>query len=178
MKFIKFLVAVVVALASTSSIAGPITPDAGWYGFCFAGGVGNPATSGCQNEGTGISGNPFTFTLTTAGIVQVTDAFVFGDTFDVYINSAFAFTTGGGTHTGPTTANPDVAFAGGAYDRGLLALTAGNYSVDIFTRATPAGGGGADIVVVTTNAAVPEPGAFSLVALGLVGLGAIRRKLG
>lgn len=176
MKFINLLVAVVIALASTTSIAGPITPDAGWYGFCFLGGVGNPASPGCQNEGVGISGNPFTFTLTTPGVVKVTDAFVFGDTFDVFINSTFAFSTGGGTQTGPTTANPDVAFGGGAYDRGFLALIAGNYSVDIFTKATPAGGGGAYIEVVTTDATVPEPGAFSLVALGLLGLGAIRRK--
>jgi hypothetical protein len=158
-------------------IAGPITPGAGWYGFCFGNGAGNPAfAGGCQNSGVGESGNSFTFSLASPGTLNVTDAFIFGDTFDVFVNSSLAFTSGGGTHVGAMTGDPNVAFGGAAYDHGTFALAAGNYSVDILTHATLGGAGGAYVEVLSRATAVPEPGVLSLLAAALLGLAAFRRK--
>ena len=94
MKYFKKQFAAVIAILvlgfSGQVAAGPIIPDAGWYGFCFGSSSGDPATPGCQNEGIGTTGNTFTFTLAGPGILKVTDAFVVADTFDVYINSIFS----------------------------------------------------------------------------------------
>ena len=177
MKSLKLALAAILLSVSAACIAGPITPGAGWYGFCFAVGPGNPATAGCQNQGVGASGNSFTFALASAGTLNVTDAFIFGDTFDVYINSVFAFTTGGGMHSGGgTTGDPEAAFLSGDYDTGSFALAAGSYIVDIFTNATPTVDGGAYIEVLGRAAPVPEPGILSLLALGLMGVVATRRR--
>ena len=176
MKSLKLAFASVLLAASAASMAGPITPGAGWYGFCFGGNAGDPATAGCLNQAVGTEGNAFTFTLTAPGTLQVTDAFIFGDTFSVFVNSVLAFTTGGGTQTGPTTSDPDLAFSGTGYDHGFIVLGAGSYSVDIFTLATPnSSGGGAYVQVLDATSQVPEPGSLSLLALGLLGLAAASR---
>jgi|SRR5579862_4420180 len=174
MKSLKLAFIGLMLLASATASAGPITPGAGWYGFCFDNGAGNPAFAGCQNSGIGTSGNSFTFSLSTPELLNVTDAFLFGDTFNVFVNSSLAFTTGGGTHVGATTGDPDVAFNSGAYDRGSLLLGPGTYSVNIFTNATPGGAGGAYIEVAART--VPEPGVLWLVAAGMLGFAALRRS--
>ncbi len=181
MKSLKYVLAALLLSTSVAATAGPITPGAGWYGFCFGNTnattteSGQPAyDGGCLNEAVGTTGNSITFSLATGGILQVTDAFSFRDKFDVWINSVLAFTTGGGSYTGGFTENPDVAFSGGGYDKGSAILSAGNYSVDIFTN--DAWHGGAYVQVLVGNVGVPEPGTLGLMALGLLGLASRRRK--
>jgi PEP-CTERM motif len=179
MKSVKHaLAAAALIAASASSYAGPITANQ-WYGFCFAAGAGNAATAGCQNDAAATSGNSFTFTLTTPGLLKVTDAFVFGDTFDVFVNGVLNFTTGGGTNSG-VFSDPDLAFNSGSYDKGSVSLPIGIYSVDVFTRVTPGSSGGAYLQVLDNqpDGTVPNPGTLSLVGLGLLGLGMRRRAQG
>lgn len=164
---------IVLAAMAFPVSAGPIGVDAGWYGFCF-GGVGSPATAGCQNDGVGVSGNSTTFTALGPVDLKVTDAFDHGDQFDVFVNSLLAFTTPAvGTSSGSVT-DPDIAFADPLYSHAFIALGPGSYTVDVFAAASPFGGGGAYIEVA--SASVPQPAAWALLssALGLLAL--LRRR--
>ena len=159
--------------ASMTASGTAITPDAGWYGFCF-GGVGSAAAAGgCQGEGVGEAGNTMTFTLTDPSLLKVTDAYKVGDVFDIYVDSVLAFTTSA-PGAGIETSNPDDAFESGYYSAGSLLLGAGSYSVDIIVVASPFGGGGAYVEV---QSAIPVPAAVWLFGSGLLGLvGLARRK--
>jgi hypothetical protein len=159
-------------LFAALATAGPIAVDAGWYGFCFGGTPGSPATAGCQNLGIGTAGNSMTFTASGPVTLQVTDAFAKGDMFDVNVNSVFAFTTSSVPTASSSTTDPNVAFADPTYSHGSITLGAGVYSVDIFTNTSPYQGGGAYVSVVS---AVPEPAAWLLLASGL-GLLTVRRR--
>lgn len=154
--------------------AGPITPDAGWYGFCF-GDAGSAAEAGCVNEAVGTTGNAITFDLLGPGILKVTDAFNIGDIFDVYIDSVLAFTTST-PGTGSEVTNPDVAFSSGYYSAGSALLAAGSYTVDIFANTSPFQGGGAYFTVESQAAPVPAPATLLLFGAGLLGLGLARRR--
>ncbi|OYU42140.1 MAG: hypothetical protein CFE44_25695, partial [Burkholderiales bacterium PBB4] len=138
MNSIKLALAGALLAGSGASMADPIVVDAGWYGFCFDAGAGMPAfAGGCKNSGVGEAGNPFTFSLSGNGVLKVTDAFQYGDIFDVFINGALVptFTTSA-PGNGFETPDPDAAFDGGLYSSGSLLLGAGNYSVMIYTKAT------------------------------------------
>jgi hypothetical protein len=174
MKKLKSLAIAAALSASASAFAGPITADAGWYGFCF-GAAGSGATAGCQNQGVDVTGNTITFTVAAPSLLKVTDAFNSGDVFDVYIDSVLAFTTSAPVMGGVYSENPDAAFSSGYYSAGSFLLNAGSYSVDIIASASPFGAGGA-YVEVESASVVPSPDSFWLTGLGLLVLAALRRK--
>jgi len=150
-----------------------MTIDAGWYGFCF-GGPGSAATAGCQNAATaGVTGNDITFTATSNVLFNITDAFEKGDTFDVYINTVFAFTTDAVPIVGGGVIDPNAAFADPTYSHGSIELGPGSYTIDIFADASPYGGGGAYAEVVT-----PEPTSLLLLltVIGSIGAGTRLKK--
>lgn len=168
---ISSLIAVFTLTLTSFAHAGPISVDAGWYGFCFAE-VGSPATPGCQAQGVGTTGNSITFTTTADSFLMVTDAFGVGDIFDVFINNTFAFTTSA-PGTGADIFAPGLAFDSGYYSHGSLLLAAGSYEVDIFATASPFGAGAGYVQVAS---AVPEPAGLLMLATGLLGLGFARKK--
>jgi hypothetical protein len=172
----KWLNAVLLSIAmlwSGNSLASVITPDAGWYGFCF-GGTGTAATEGCQNQGVGVVGNIIELTLTESAWLMVTDGFLIGDMFDVYVDSELAFTTSLPS-AGPMLDDPDALFASGYYSAGSMLLEAGRYAIEIFVAASPYNAGGG-YVQVASAAAVPAPASLLIFGLVLVGLGFSRRR--
>jgi hypothetical protein len=151
----------------------PITINAGWYGFCFEG-PGSPATSGCQNDGVGVTGNPITFTTSVPVLFKITDAFDHGDTFDVNVNSgAITFTTPAVAVSDGDVSNPDLAFADPLYSHASVMLNPSSYSINVFAHASPFGGGGAYLEVVS---AVPEPTTLLLLGSGIMAVVGIRLK--
>lgn len=173
-KIIGYLsIALVALLIAVPSYAGPITVDAGWYGFCF-GGAGSPASEGCQNSGIGECGNPISFTATSAVLFKITDAFDYGDNFQVWINNALALTTPVVESGSGSVSDPDTAFSNPAYSSGSLLLPAGIYTIEVYVVNSPYSGGGAYLEVET--ASVPEPATMLLFGAGLIGLAGLRRK--
>jgi len=151
--------------------AGPITIDSGWYGFCFD--TPGPATPGCANDAGQTSGNAFTFNALAPVLLKVTDAFLYGDIFDVYDGLTFLFTTSPSAIGGGVTTDPDLAFADPLYSSGSILLAAGAHAINIFNTSGPVSGGGAYMEVET---AVPEPVTLALVGGGLLGLAFRRRR--
>lgn len=173
MKRVLLTITALIICAAIPLWAGPITVDAGWYGFCF-GDPGSPASAGCQNDGVGVTGNPTTFTAAVPVYFKITDAFNTGDSFDVNIDSgAIVFTTPSvAAVSGPVT-DPDLAFADPAYSHAIVSLSPGPHTVDVFAHDSPFGGGGAYLEV---QAVVPEPGTLILLGAGLLATVLLRRR--
>lgn len=114
---------------------------------------------------------------------QVTDAFQKGDAFDVYVDSIFRFRASAvASDAGGVVTDPDTGFADPTYSSGQLVLAAGSYSVEIFTKTSPFGGGGAFLQVSRTTlppdgTGVPQPSTYALMAAGMSGLWLLRRRM-
>jgi hypothetical protein len=166
------LVSLLALVVPAAVQAGPITVDGGWYGFCFN--TPGPATAGCDNDAGQSSGNDFTFSATDPVLLKVTDAFLHGDTFDVFDFGVLLFSTPSVAMGGGATTNPDLAFADPLYSHDSIVLGAGPHSISIFNVVGPISGGGAYMEVET---AVPEPGTLALLGTGVLALVRRRRQL-
>jgi len=89
---------------------------------------------------------PFTFDATTSGSLDVTDAALAGDRFEVYDHDSLIGMTSAPTGTvGDYTSDPDLAFASPLWSSGRFPLGAGAHSITIRNIQIPPGhpsGGG------------------------------------
>jgi hypothetical protein len=150
-------------LFSLSSVsAATLTADSGWSTFTF--------------DGAGSSwDDTFTFTITQASTLTVTDGYLAGDIFEVFLNGV---TLGLTSPTSDTTSqiygNYDTAAADSRWSTGVWNLLAGTYTVSGFSNTSPHGSGTAALRLDTTP--VPVPAAAWLFASGIVGLLGFRHK--
>lgn len=157
-------------LATASAKADTIPVNGGWDVFEF-GGVGSPVFDQYGNI-------DFTFDLTTANVLRITDGYFDGDQFDVIINGADQ----GPTST-PTVAtsyvgdNWNYAFFvdGASYSHAAYLLGPGSYDVEAYMVQSPYGDG-AGAFEVGGPIPVPEPQAWALMILGLGGIGGMARR--
>ena len=104
-------------------------PDGSWGTFSW---VGAPGVLNFEG--------PLALTTTTAGSLDVTDAFVNGDRFQVYDGTTLLGTTSTPTNVGQShTTDPDVAFADPQWSSGSFPLGPGEHSVTIRNVAIPPG---------------------------------------
>jgi hypothetical protein len=122
---------------------GPITVDGGWDTFSW-----NTAVSPWATE------QPFTFTISGAGVLQVTDAFLDGDQFRIYDNGTPIGLTSVPTDTGAFQSDPDLAYADPSWSSGEFAMADGDHSITIEVVAGYPSGG-AYLQGFSVQAAVP-----------------------
>jgi hypothetical protein len=162
----------VLGMPSVAS-ADPINVSDGWHKFSWLGG---PNVSQSQS--------PFTFTSATAVTVQVTDAYVAGDRFELFDNAASqGLTSTPNNLSQPWTADPSAAWLG-TFSKGSFTLAAGSHSLVLKNVQIPNNidSGAAYFRVlgpgdnVGVSEVAPEPGTLALVGIGLAGF-AVRRRL-
>ena len=166
--------ALLASLAMCSS-ASPITPNAGWYGFCFLGINGWPATAGCQGQGIGTAGNSITFTSTGPALFEITDAYQKGDIFDVYIDGLLPFTTPWvPPDTSGAVIDPNVAFADPTYSHASYLLAPGYHQINVDVNYSPYQSGTAYLQVLSD--AAPEPATVLFLGSGLLAIILLKRQ--
>jgi len=162
--------------------ASPITVNGGWYTFCVAGN-GAPASVNSSlggpcplSSGIGLAGNTITFSSLFPTTLQVTDAFIAGESFRVVINGTSFFTPLVTPFGARDVSDPNAAFVNTNFSSGSWTLGPGNHNVDIFAVAPTSTGSGAYVQVITATATVPEPSTYTLLLSGLLAFGAARSR--
>lgn len=139
----------------------PLPTDGTWTQFCWFGGVGS-----LNDEG------PFTFSPMGPAVLDVTDAFIDGDAFDVLDGGTSIGMTSIPVDTGSSQGDPDLAFADPDYSSGSFALAAGSYSITLQLTAAATGfTSGCGFLRVMPAAPTAPPLALAALALALIGAG-------
>ncbi len=155
------VVALLVAFASVSACADDLIVGGGWAYFDWYAGPGVWATP------------TFSLSADDTCTVQITDAFLTGDQFEVYVDGVLAITTStpvDGLNLGLDT---DAAWAEPAYSKGCFVLDAGRYELSIKNILIPTGypDGGAYIRALDgVVPCVPEPSSVVALVSGLGGV--------
>ena len=142
-------------VSAGSANAAALATDGTWAFFEF-GDTGSTATPDFQ----------FTIGGDESGTLDVTDAFLKGDVFEVFRDTTSLGKTSFVTSsTAGTTFSPDDAFADSSYSKGSFSLSSGFYNIIIKADSSPFGSGGAFLRATTRP--VPVPGAiFGVVVAG------------
>lgn len=159
-------IALGVAVASSAAYADTLTVGSGWSQFSFAGVGSSFSTS-------------FTFDLTAPALFKVTDAFLDGDQFNIFINGVDMGLTSTPVNDGTNiNSNYDAAFASSLFSHASYLLGPGSYTVTGTVVLSPYGAGGA-AAELSAPSAVPLPGAlwlFGSAMAGWIGFAGVRRK--
>ncbi len=160
----KLLLGLFSLFVATSANAGILTADAGWSRFTFGG-----ATPDWSET--------FTFTISEASTLTVTDLYQTGDQFEAFANgSSLGLTSAPTSESGTIYDDYDASVASPSYSTGMWVLLAGTYDISGIATLAPLGRGSAGIKLDTGVSAVPEPGALVLFAPALLGFLGLRRR--
>jgi hypothetical protein len=156
--------------------AGAILPGPAWTFFCF-GAAGSEASDSCA-PGFAAASPYFTIAGGTTTTIEVTDAFLPGDSFRIELNNGSeTFFSSVPDLTAPGEDDPERAFRSGRFSRALITLDPGFNEFRIFAEASPFGAGAGFVRVVSApSIGVPAPAAFALFGLALAGLLTARRR--
>ena len=174
----KIVTGLLAAAALTAVASGParadvdvaLTDGASWTTFFFA----DDGSAFQDLDGNTLD---FTFTLTSAALLRVTDGYDDGDQFSVTINGVTSATSPGvfdGTYIGTAWNQPFSDPATGAlFSHATYDLGPGTYVVTgIVTQSPFFSGAGA----IQLGGVVPEPATWAMMLVGFGGLGAVLRR--
>ena len=167
----------IIAIAGNGAYANPITLGT-WYEFGFDPAHSFTTVPGCfpadpmgvpcppPDPGvvsTFLGAPPWTFSLSTLGLLTITDVFLPGDSFQVFDNGALI----GSTNVVPSTGiscgiNPDACLTNPNFSHGAFPVSAGPHSITV--GVSPAQILGEGFFRVD---AIPEPSTLLLLASGV-----------
>jgi hypothetical protein len=156
------------SLLATQAQAATLATGGGWALFNF----GGSGSSIVPDTG----GSSYDFLLQTSAILQVTDAFIIGDVFQIFDNGVELFITGAFDLGGVSTSDPTTAFAGTTYSHGFAVLGAGSHSITGVATSSPTGSGAAYIQLTEGGGAVPEPATWAMMIAGFGMVGCMARR--